>query len=308
MAANIELIKKLREEMGGIGMSDCRKALEESDNNYEEAIVWLRKKGIVTAAKKASRVAAEGLVGVYLTDNLLSASIVEVNSETDFVAGNASFQKLVSEIVQNSISVNGDLSALNASMIGKDTVEEAITLATATIGEKIALRRAGKITTPNGVVATYIHNAVSGQPSLGKIGVLLGMQSSADPKKLSTVGRQICMHIASMAPKFLSISEVDPSELAKEKAILTEQASGSGKPPAVIEKMVEGRISKFYSEVVLLEQPFVMDPKLTIKDVLSSLSKELGAEVKLTKFILMKVGEGIEKVETDFAAEVASLV
>lgn len=305
MAANIELIKKLREEMGGIGMSDCKKALEETSNNYEEAITWLRKKGIATAAKKASRVAAEGLIGVF--SNGSTACATEVNSETDFVAENAMFQKLVSDIAKLAIDLNGDVEALSNAKIDGETVSNAIVLATASIGEKISLRRTASVSVSNGVVATYIHNAVQGKPDLGKIAILLGIETSSSSPRIMEVGKQICMHIASMTPKFLTTGEVSKDELEKERAIFTEQASASGKPAQVIEKMVEGRLSKFYSEVVLLEQPFVMEPKITVKQLLENLKKELNAEIELKQFVSMKVGEGIEKQSSDFAAEVAEL-
>ena len=303
--SNIELIKKLREEMGGIGMSDCKKALDETNYNYEEAIAWLRKKGIANAAKKSSRVACEGLVALNVQGT--KATIVEVNSETDFVAQNDAFKKLVLEISAKSMEM-ANVEELKNAQISKGTVAEAITLATAGIGEKIDLRRMDKISVTNGVIAHYIHNALQDEKTLGKIGVLVALESTGDKAKLLDFGRKLGMHIASCAPKYLTTNEVSAEEIAKEKEILVAQASGTGKPQAVIEKMVEGRMSKFYSEIVLLEQAFVMDPSIVIKNLVANFSKEIGAEVKISGFKMMKVGDGIEKQESNFADEVASML
>jgi elongation factor Ts len=304
--ADMDLIKKLRVEMGGIGLSDCKTALEESGNDYEEAVTWLRKKGIATAAKKASKIAAEGLVAIESQGN--EAVLVEVNSETDFVAKNETFQTLAKKISKNALLLKGEIAKILTSKIGNDTVQDCIIQATATIGEKIALRRAEYISVSEGVIATYLHNGVANNPNLGQIGVLLAIETKGDKNKALAVGKQICMHIASMSPKFLDMTSVDPSDLEKEKEILTEQAKASGKPEGVIARMIEGRISKYYSDVVLLEQPFVMDPKITVKQLLADKSKDIGAEIALKRFVCFKVGEGIEKNESNFADEVAGML
>jgi elongation factor Ts len=296
--SSLELIKKLRDEMGGIGMADCKKALEETGGNYEEAIAWLRKKGLANAAKKASRVASEGLVCVAVSG--LKGALVEVNSETDFVAKNSTFTALVSEIGAKSLEV-ASFDAL------KTSFEEKIALATAGIGEKIEIRRMASVAVSKGAIAFYVHNATEENKMLGKIGVLIGVESSASQEKLLDLGKKIGMHIASCTPKYLERNEVSAEEIAKEKAILMEQASSSGKPQAVIEKMVEGRMSKFYSEFVLLEQAFVMNPDVTVRAFVESFAKEVGAEVKITAFKMMKLGEGIEKKEDNFAEEVAKM-
>ncbi len=303
--SNIELIKKLREDMGGIGLADCKKALEETNNNYEEAIAWLRKKGIANASKKASRVASEGLVAVNVQGK--EASIIEVNAETDFVAKNESFINLVVEISQKATSCT-DVEGLKKTSTDKGTIEELITLATAGIGEKIDLRRMERLSVKEGVISHYVHNAIVGQGMLGKIAVLVAIESKGDASKLADFGRKIGMHIASSKPKYLNIADVSTEDTSKEKDVLIAQASSSGKPPAVIEKMVEGRMSKFYSEIVLMEQPFVMDPDLTIKAVLSNFAKEIGTDVKISGFKTLTLGEGIEKQESNFADEVASML
>jgi elongation factor Ts len=296
--SNVELIKKLREEMGGIGMADCKKALDETGGKYEEAIAWLRKKGLVNAAKKASRVASEGLVAINISK--LQATILEINSETDFVAKNDSFVALVKEISAKSLEFK-TFDAL------KSAFEEKISLTISTIGEKIELRRMEALSVSKGAISFYVHNNVEGDKMLGKIGVIIALESDASEEKLVDLGKKIGMHIVSLTPKYVERSQVNPEEMEKERKILIAQASESGKPQAVVEKMVEGRMSKFYSEFVLLEQPFVMNPDITVKAFVEEVAKEVGASIKITGFKMMKVGEGIEKKADDFAEEVAKM-
>ena len=299
--SNIELIKQLREEMGGIGMSDCKKALEATNYNYEEAIVWLRKKGIANAAKKTSRVAAEGLVAINIQGN--NATIIEVNSETDFLARTEEFQKFVIELSNASIKAHSLEELKN-----ENGISEKITNEIARTGEKVDLRKMEKLSVSHGTICHYVHNSMASQPMLGSIAVLVAIECAKVEERIAQLGKQIAMHIASTRPKFLNTSDVSKEEIAKEKEILTEQASTSGKPVAVIEKMVEGRMAKFYSEFVLLEQAFVMDPNISIKTLIAETAKTIGQEIKVSGFKIIKVGEGIEKVETNFAEEVAKLV
>ncbi len=295
------LVKELREKTGA-GMMDCKKALAEVAGNLEEAIDWLRKKGLAAAAKKAGRVAAEGLVSVATAG--ISGVIVEVNAETDFVARNDKFQDMVLGITEAALARDMSVNDLAGQIIPAEggTVQGAITHLVAVIGENISLRRVKRLSVNKGVVTSYIHNATA--PGLGKIGVLVALESEAPTDKLNELGKKIAMHIAATQPQALSISEVDTSILERERAILIEQAKASGRPDDIIQKMVEGRIRKFYEEVVLLEQVFVMDPNQHVKDVVTSAGKELGTDVKLIAFERFALGEGIEKGECDFAAEV----
>lgn len=298
------LVKELREKTGA-GMMDCKKALGESQGDLEGAIDWLRKKGLAAAAKKAGRVAAEGLVGV--TTNGLTGAAVEVNSETDFVARNEAFQGYVSTVTGLALANTAELEALKAVAYpgtGRNVGEE-LTHLVATIGENMNLRRAARLTVTDGVVASYMHNALV--PGLGKIGVLVALESTGDKAKLAELGRQIAMHIAAARPEALDIGDVDPSNLDRERAVLTEQARASGKPDSIIEKMVEGRIRKYYEEVVLLEQVYVVDGETKIRKVVENAAKTVGAPVALTGFTRFALGEGIEKETSDFAAEVASM-
>ncbi len=297
------LVKELREKTGA-GMMDCKKALAENNGDLDASADWLREKGILKAAKKADRVAAEGLVGIATRGN--AAALVEVNSETDFVARNEGFQKAVRGIADVALKSNGDVTkvAHAASPDGEGTVNEMLQRLVATIGENLTLRRAAALSVPEGVVATYIHNAAS--DGLGKIGVLVALESPGDKSRLNDLGRKVAMHVASMKPLAATTAELDPKVVEKEKAILTAQAAESGKPANVIEKMVEGRIRKFYQESVLVEQAFVMDPDVTVGKFIEAAAKNMGAPVKLKGFVKFEVGEGIEKAATDFAAEVAS--
>lgn len=291
------LVRDLREKTGA-GMMDCKKALVESDGDMEGAIDWLRKKGLSAAAKKSGRVASEGLVGVASGPNI--AAMVEVNAETDFLARNETFQNFVAEVAGLALSVGEDVEALKAATFPGTThsTQDELVKLIATIGENMSIRRAKVLRVPSGTVATYIHNAV--KPGLGKIGVLVALEAASEHEALETLGRQIGMHVAAARPEALDISNVEGSALEREKAVLREQASGSGKPAAIIEKMIEGRIRKYYEEVVLLEQVWVHDGESRVKQVVQK------AGGTLTGFARFQLGEGIEKAATDFAAEVAA--
>ena len=296
------LVKELREKTGA-GMMDCKKALGETAGDIEAAIDWLRTKGLAAAAKKAGRVAAEGLVGFAAEGT--SAVVVEVNSETDFVARNVQFQGFVSSVAQIALKVGTDVEAIKkAPSVDGKSVEEHLTSLIATVGENMNVRRAAALKVSAGVVSSYVHSAAA--PGLGKIGVLVALESTGDVAKLAELGKQIAMHVAAANPLFLDSSSVDSSALDRERAVLTEQAAASGKPAAVIEKMVEGRIRKYYEEVCLLEQVFVVDQENKISKVVENLAKQIGAPIALTGFVRMALGEGIEKEEKDFAAEVAA--
>ena len=296
------LVKDLREKTGA-GMMDCKKALAENDGDIEAAIDWLRKKGVATAAKKAGRVAAEGLVAV--STNGPRGAVVEVNAETDFVARNDQFQAFTQSVADLALVKGDDIATLKASPItDAKSLDEKITSLIATIGENMQFRRAKVLEVSSGVVACYMHNSI--KPGLGKIGVLVGLESTGDSAKLAEAGKHIAMHVAAANPSFLNIESVDPAVLERERSILSEQASASGKPAAVIEKMVQGRLRKYYEEAVLTEQIYVIDGETKISKVIEALSKEVGAPVKLTGFVRFTLGEGIEKEEKDFASEVAA--
>ena len=295
------MVKDLREKTGA-GMMDCKKALIEVEGDFEQAVDWLRKKGLAAAAKKSSRVAAEGLVGAYSAGT--SATLVEINSETDFVARNDRFQALVSQIAQAANTVKGNEQALKATSLGSETVEEALTSLIAVIGENMTFRRAAYLSVPQGVVATYIHNATA--PNLGRIGVMVALESSAPAEALTALGKRLAMHVAASSPVALSVEDVDAQLLEREKAILMDQAKASGRPAEIIEKMMEGRVRKFYEEVVFLEQGFVMDPSKKVSQVIEDEAKALGHPIKMTAFTAYTLGEGIEKAESNFADEVAA--
>ncbi|MEI8296111.1 MAG: translation elongation factor Ts [Alphaproteobacteria bacterium] len=294
-------VKDLREKTGA-GMMDCKKALAESGGDLEAAIDWLRKKGLSAAANKSGRVVAEGLVGVATAGNV--GAIVEINSETDFVSRNENFQTLVNQVVAIALATDCDTEKLKeAAFPGEGgTVAGEVTRLVGVIGENMSLRRSVRMAVKQGVVASYIHSAMA--PGLGRIGILVALESSADPVKLTEFGRKVAMHIAAAQPKALSIADVDPAMLERERAILLEQARASGRPEEVIAKMVEGRLRKYYEDVVLLEQTFVIDGKTKVADVLVETAKELGVPVEITEFVRFTLGEGVEKQETDFAAEV----
>jgi len=296
------LVKELREKTGA-GMMDCKKALAETKGDLETAFDWLRKKGLAAAAKKAGRVAAEGLVG--LTTDGIRGAMVEVNSETDFVARNQDLQKFVSEVARLALGAK-DVEALAATAFpnsGKTTAEM-LTQLIATIGENMALRRMVSLSVGKGAVVGYMHNSQA--PGLGKIGVLVALESAGDPAKLAALGKQLAMHVAAANPQSLTIAGVDPSSLERERSVLAEQARASGKPEEIIAKMVEGRLRKFYEEVVLLEQTYVIDGESKVKAVLAAAAKDVGAPVEIKAFSRMALGEGIEREQKDFAAEVAA--
>ena len=297
------LVKELREKTGA-GMMDCKRALGETQGDLEGAVDWLRKKGLAAAAKKAGRVAAEGLVGAATAAK--RGALVEVNAETDFVARNEQFQSYVRAVTELALERGEDMDALKAAPFPgtSRTVGEELTHMIATIGENMALRRARRLEVGGGVVVSYMHNALV--PNLGKIGVLVALESAGDAAKLAAVGRQLAMHVAAANPLYLDIASVDPAALERERNVLREQSRASGKPEAIIEKMVEGRLRKFYEEVVLLEQVFVIDGETRIAKVVEAAAKELGTPVKIAGFARFALGEGIEKEQADFAAEVAA--
>jgi elongation factor Ts len=301
MSITAAMVKELREKSGA-GMMDCKTALKESGGDMEAAIDWLRTKGLAKAAKKAGRVAAEGLVGVAAEGN--KAAVIELNSETDFVARNEGFQELVSKVAEVAINTDGSVEAVAAADLGGKSVTDTITDAIATIGENMNLRRSAVLSANDGVVSTYVHGAVTS--GLGKIGVLVALDSTGDKDKLNALGRQIAMHVAATSPLALSTDELDPAVVEREKSVFSEQARESGKPENIIEKMVEGRLRKFYEEVTLVKQAFVINPDQTVEQAVEALAKELGTEVKLSGFVRFAIGEGIEKEEQDFAAEVAA--
>jgi elongation factor Ts len=295
-AITAALVKDLREKTGA-GMMDCKKALTETDGDIEVAVDWLRKKGLAAAAKKSGRVAAEGLVGVATAQN--KAAIIEVNAETDFVARNETFQGFVEAAAKVVLEVGDDLDAIKAAPFpgtGR-TVADELTHLVATIGENMTIRRAKVLSVPSGEVATYVHQAL--KPGLGKIGVIVATAGQPG-EALNLLGRQVGMHVAASRPDALDISSVSPEALEREKAVLTEQARASGRPDNVIEKMVQGRVQKFYEEVALLEQVWVHDNKTRVKDVMKN------ADASITGFERFALGEGIDKPKEDFAAEVAA--
>ncbi len=298
-----EQIKAIREATGA-GMADCRKALVENEGNMEAATDWLRKKGLASAAKKSGRVAAEGLVAVAVEGT--KGVIIELNSETDFVSRNEKFQDLVRNTAELAVRHSvGNIDELKNLKDGHGkTVEENVQAAIGVIGENMNLRRSAILGVTKGVVASYIHSAIT--PGMGKIGILVALESEGDTAKLEALGKQIAMHIAAAKPDALSTADVEAENLERERAIFREQALASGKPAEVVEKMVEGRIRKYYEEVVLLEQLFVIDGKTKIRDVVEAASKEIGSPVKVLAFASFRLGEGVEKVATDFAAEVAA--
>lgn len=297
------LVKELREKSGA-GMMDCKKALKEVDGNLEEAVDWLRTKGLASAAKKAGRVATEGLVGLVAKGT--SGAILEVNSETDFVARNNDFQAFVSNITDLAITA-GDLNTLKGTAYPDEdrNVEEQLTHMIATVGENMALRRMSVLSVESGVIATYVHNAISS--GIGKIGVLVALESDVDTDKLTALGKQLAMHIAAAAPQSISSDDLDQEVVERERQILIDQARNTGKPTEIIEKMVEGRIRKFYEEVCLLEQTYVVDGETKVSEVLAKAAQDLGSSVTITAFNRFALGEGIEKEKEDYASEVAAL-
>lgn len=300
------LVKELREKSGA-GMMDCKKALTENNGDLEAAIDWLRTKGLSKAAKKADRVAAEGLVAVVVDGT--KGAVVELNAETDFVARNELFQNAARAVARAALNTSGDIEAVKAAKTADgEVVGDLITNLIATIGENMMVRRAARFEVSQGAVASYVHNAVA--PDLGRIGVLVALESSADPEALRDLGRKIALHVCGTPtpPLALTADEVDQEAVRKERAIFTEQALESGKPPQVVEKMVEGRIRKFLEEVVLLKQAFVMNPDQTIEQLIADTGKSLGAPIAIKGFARLALGEGVDKPPAeDFAAEVAAV-
>jgi elongation factor Ts len=298
-------VKDLREKTGA-GMMDCKKALTEANGDMDAAVDWLRKKGLSAAAKKAGRVAAEGLVGVVTEGSL--GTIVEINAETDFVGRNEHFQNFVTNATklahQHKAKDMEQIKTLAYPGTGRNVTDELSQLI-ATVGENMSLRRAEAVEVKEGVVVGYVHNTIA--PGLGKIGVLVALESKGDEGKLQELGKKIAMHVAAAKPEFLSTDSVDPKALDRERAILMDQAQQAGKTPEIAAKMVEGRLKKYYEESVLLEQVFVMDGETRIKQVVENAGKEIGSPVKLAGFVRFQLGEGIEKESADFAAEVAKM-
>ncbi len=296
------LVKELRGNTGA-GMMDCKKALTETAGDVEAAVDWLRKNGLAAAAKKAGRVAAEGLVGLVAEGT--RGALVEVNSETDFVARNEAFQGFVSQVATLALDAGGDLEALGAATYpGGGAVGEALTGMIGKIGENMSLRRTATLQVSQGVVAAYVHNQVA--PGLGKIGVLVALESAGDADKLAAFGRQLAMHVAAAAPQAVSAEDLDAAALERERSVLAEQARASGKPEEIVEKMVQGRLRKYYEEVCLLDQTFVIDSDSKVRQAVETAGKEAGAPVTVTGFHRFQLGEGVEREESDFAAEVAT--
>jgi elongation factor Ts len=295
------MVKDLREKTGA-GMMDCKTALGETGGEMEAAVDWLRKKGLSKAAKKAGRVAAEGLIGIFLAQK--KGAMVEVNSETDFVARNEHFQGLVKMIADVALRVGSDVEAIKAAKAGAMTIADAISSAIVTIGENITLRRAAVLSVSQGVVASYVHNQVS--EGLGKIGVLVALESSGDVQELATIGRQVAMHIAFANPIAIDAAGVDPAVVKREKDILADKFRQQGKPEAMIDKITESGLKTFYKEQTLLEQPFIFDDKKSVGQALKEAEGKVGGPIKVTAFARFALGEGIEKGTSDFAAEVAA--
>ena len=298
------MVKELREKSGA-GMMDCKKALSETGGDMEAAIDWLRAKGIAKADKKSGRTAAEGLIGIASAGH--KAVVVEINSETDFVARNDAFQDIVRGVASVALTTDGSVDAVAAATYpasGK-TVADTIKDAIATIGENMTLRRSALLEVKHGVVATYVHNAAG--DGIGKVGVLVALQSEGDKAVLTSIGRQIAMHIAATNPLAIRSEEVDPAVAERERNVFIEQARESGKPEAIIEKMVDGRMRKFFEEVALLSQAFVINPDITVGDAVKEAEKEAGAKIEVVGMARLLLGEGIEKEESDFAAEVAAV-
>ncbi|OLP55284.1 translation elongation factor Ts [Rhizobium rhizosphaerae] len=304
MSVTAAMVKELREKSGA-GMMDCKKALAETNGDMEAAIDWLRAKGIAKADKKSGRTAAEGLIGIASAGT--KAVVVEINSETDFVARNDAFQDLVRGVAAVAVETEGSVDAIAAATYpatGK-SVSETIKDAIATIGENMTLRRAALLSVEDGVVSTYIHNAAA--DGLGKLGVLVALKSTGDKDALNTIGRQVAMHIAATNPLAIRASEVDAAVAERERNVFIEQSRASGKPDNIIEKMVDGRMRKFFEEVALLSQAFVMNPDITVEAAIKEAEKTVGAPIEVTGMARLLLGEGVEKEETDFAAEVAAV-
>ncbi len=298
------LVKELREKTGA-GMMDCKKALGENDGDVEASIDWLRTKGLATAAKKAGRVASEGLVGIAIDG--AKGAVVEINAETDFVARNETFQDFVTTAANIALTTGNDVDALRAAPFpGEErTVQEQLTHMIATIGENMSIRRVQTLSVDKGVVSSYIHTALA--PGIGKIGVLVALETEADAAKADAFGKQLAMHVAAAKPQSISRDDMDQEIVDRERAIFAEQARESGKPAEIVEKMVEGRIRKFYEEACLVDQTFVIDGDSKVSKAIEAAGKDAGGSMTLKGFSLFVLGDGIEKEEEDFAAEVAAV-
>ncbi|MDR0556195.1 MAG: translation elongation factor Ts [Holosporaceae bacterium] len=296
-------VKVLRDRTGA-GMMDCKKAMIACQGNIEDAIDWLRKKGLSAAAQKAGRVAAEGVIGICVQGKV--GAMVEVNAETDFVARNELFQKYVNNVVEIANSCDCNIEQLKKHDYPgtQRSVEEELTNLIAVVGENIGIRRLERLSVDNGVVVSYVHNKIA--TNLGRIGILVALESSGDSEKLLDLGKKLAMHIAAANPLSISTEDLDPAVLERERAVVSEQARNMGKPPEFIEKIVEGRIRKFYEDVVLLEQVFVIDGSVKVRELIANVSGEIESPIQVTKFAKFVLGEGIEKHMTDFASEVAA--
>jgi len=297
------LVKELREKTGA-GMMDCKRALSETAGDVEGAVDWLRKKGLAAAAKKAGRVAAEGLIAVSVAGPV--GAVVEVNAETDFVSRNDTFQSFARAAAELARNRGDDVETLKTLPLASGrSVGDELTHLIATVGENMALRRAKQLTVKSGVVASYVHSAVA--PNLGRIGVLVALESKGSAERVASLGKQLAMHVAAANPQYLDIASVAPEALERERGVLREQALASGKAGQIVDKMVEGRLRKFYEETVLLEQIFVVDGETRVAKVIEAAAKEAGAPIKVAAFARFALGEGIERGATDFAAEVKAL-
>ena len=305
VAITAALVKQLRDRSGA-GMMDCKKALTETAGDMEAAVDWLRTKGLAAAAKKAGRVAAEGLVATAVSQDGRRGSVIEVNAETDFVARNDMFQDFVRQGASLALDCGGDIEALAAMPYPgtSGSVGERLTGLVATIGENLQLRRSHCLAVESGIVASYVHSAAA--PGLGKIAVIVALESRGDGGKLRDLGKQLAMHVAASRPEAVSVDSLDPDLVERERAVLAEQARESGKPDSIVDRMVEGRLRKYFQEVVLMEQVFVIDGESRISQVLERSAADLGAPVRVAGFVRYGLGEGIEKKESDFAAEVAA--
>ncbi|PPR11616.1 MAG: Elongation factor Ts [Alphaproteobacteria bacterium MarineAlpha11_Bin1] len=296
------LVKELREKSGA-GMMDCKKALVENDGDMEAAIDWLRMKGLAAAAKKSGRVAAEGLIAVATSSG--SGAVIELNSETDFVARNPDFQRFAAGIAAVAIEKGGNFDATAATELdGGKTVQETVTEMIGMIGENLTFRRSAGITVKSGVVSSYVHSAVA--PDMGKIGVIVGLESNGDKTKLAAFGKQLAMHIAATSPQWVSREDIEQATSDRERDILVEQAREEGKSEDIIQKMVDGRMRKYFEEVCLLEQTYVIDGETKVVSAVDAAGEDVGGNIKVAGFVRFQIGDGIEKEESDFAAEVAA--
>jgi len=304
MAITASMVKELRDKTGA-GMMDCKNALNENNGDIEAAVDWLRTKGIAKAEKKSSRVAAEGLIGIATSGT--KSAIVEVNSETDFVARNEQFQDLVRDVATTALGTDGSLEAVAAATVpgGGKSVTDTITTAIGTIGENISLRRSASMEVENGCVATYLHNSTG--ENVGKLGVLVALESTGDKDALAAIGKQVAMHVAATNPLAATEGDIPADAVERERAIYVEQAKESGKPDNIVEKMVDGRMRKFFQESVLMSQTFVIDGENSVEQALKNAESDVGAPISLVGFIRLVLGEGVEKKEGDFAAEVAAM-